>query len=202
VFKFRHRALQQCPTQTIPLGALAWTTGINDGSGANLELGYEVTVFDINAENPAVIASSASFIVLGVGYDNEVNKVTFGESGILTTLAPGAIVAVSSTVAPATVRSLDELLRAKGSCILAAPICRSRWFADEGKLLALFDGTNPVMERGRAVYSCFASDITHLGDVGHGQIGKAINNLALWTTSIGLIEAGKVTVFTGIEPPL
>jgi 3-hydroxyisobutyrate dehydrogenase len=177
--------------------------------------GYEVTAFDINAENrakvgamgaaiaenPAVIASNASFIVLGVGYDDEVNEVTLGESGILTTLAPGSIVAVSSTVAPATVKSLDELLRAKGSDILDAPICRGRWFADEGKLLALFGGTNPVVERGRAVYSCFASDIAHLGDVGHGQVGKAINNLLLWITSIGLIEAGKVAAFTGIDLP-
>jgi 3-hydroxyisobutyrate dehydrogenase-like beta-hydroxyacid dehydrogenase len=113
----------------------------------------------------------------------------------------GGIIAVCSTVAPDTVKALDEKARAKGVDILDAPICRGRWFADEGKLLALFGGKADVVARGREVFSCFASDISHLGDVGHGQVGKAMNNLMLWITSIGLIEAGRIAESTGIDLP-
>jgi 3-hydroxyisobutyrate dehydrogenase-like beta-hydroxyacid dehydrogenase len=85
--------------------------------------------------------------------------------------------------------------------VLDAPICRGRWFADEGKLLALFGGRPEVVARGRAVFGTFSSDISHLGDVGHGQVGKAMNNLMLWVTSIGLIEAGRIAESTGIDLP-
>jgi 3-hydroxyisobutyrate dehydrogenase len=177
--------------------------------------GYEVTACDISAENRtaaeamgarlaengAEIGGVSDFVILGVGYDDEVNAVSYGESGILATLAPGGIIAVSSTVAPDTVKALDASARAQGCDVLDAPICRGRWFADEGKLLALFGGTEPVVARGRAVYSCFSSDIAHLGVVGHGQVGKAMNNLLLWITSIGLIEAGQVAGATGIDLP-
>jgi 3-hydroxyisobutyrate dehydrogenase len=177
--------------------------------------GYVLTVCDINTNNleqaralgaavaatPTELGRSASFVILGVGYDDEVNEVVLGDNGVLKTLAPGSIIAVSSTVAPDTVQALDAKARAKGVDVLDAPICRGRWFADEGKLLALFGGKDDVVVRGRAVYSTFSSDIAHLGEVGHGQVAKAMNNLLLWVNSIGLIEAGRIAETTGIDLP-
>ena len=178
-----------------------------------LKHGYSVTACDISADNlkqaremgakvaetPMALGRDVSFVILGVGYDEEVNEVVLGPQGILQSLAKGSIVAVSSTVAIDTVQNLDEKARAKGCDILDAPICRGRWFADEGKLLALFGGKPDVIARGRKVYSTFSSDIAELGDVGHGQVGKAMNNLMLWITSIGLIEAGHIAKSTGID---
>ena len=176
--------------------------------------GYNVTAVDVSAENldkaKAMGASVAnkpgdlggcSFVILGVGYDDEVNEVTLGANGVLASLKSGSIIAVSSTVSPDTVKALDARARAKGCDVLDAPICRGRWFADEGKLLALFGGRDEVVARGRKVYGTFSSDIAHLGDVGHGQVAKGLNNLLLWVTSIGLIEAGRIAESTGIDLP-
>jgi 3-hydroxyisobutyrate dehydrogenase/2-hydroxy-3-oxopropionate reductase len=177
--------------------------------------GFEVAVCDTDRENasraaaagatlapsPEDVGRKATFVILGVGYDDEVRAVTLGPQGVLRTLPPGSIIAVSSTVAPDFVRSVDEAARERGSDVLDAPICRGRWFADEGKLLALFGGREEVVERGRAVYSTFASDIVWLGDVGHGQVAKAMNNYLLWVTSLGLIEAGRLAESTGIDLP-
>jgi 3-hydroxyisobutyrate dehydrogenase len=153
------------------------------------------------AKTPAALGKTATFVILGVGYDDEVNEVVLGRDGVLQNLASGSVIAVSSTVAPDTVKALDERARAKGVGVLDAPICRGRFFADAGKLLALFGGTNEVVERGRPIFSTFSSDIAHLGDVGHGQVGKAMNNLLLWVNSIGLIEAGRIAETTGIDLP-
>jgi 3-hydroxyisobutyrate dehydrogenase/2-hydroxy-3-oxopropionate reductase len=175
--------------------------------------GYEVSVVDIKADNiasavklgathelsPHSLGEKSDFVILGVGYDDEVNEVVLGPNGVLNALKPGSIIAVSSTVAPDTVKDLSIKANVKGVSVLDAPICRGRWFADEGKLLALFGGDAKVVERGRAVYSTFCSDISHLGEVGHGQVGKAINNLLLWVNSIGLIEAGRIAESTGID---
>ena len=178
-----------------------------------LKHGYTLTVCDISeknvqeavamgakaAANPKELGKSCDVVILGVGYDEEVQEVVLGENGVLQSLKAGSIIAVSSTVAPDFVKSIDDQARAKGCDVLDAPICRGRWFADEGKLLALFGGKDDVVARGRKVFSTFCSDIAHLGDVGHGQVGKAMNNLMLWITSIGLIEAGRVAESTGID---
>jgi 3-hydroxyisobutyrate dehydrogenase-like beta-hydroxyacid dehydrogenase len=151
------------------------------------------------AKSPAEVGKAATYVILGVGYDDEVNAVVLGPNGVLEALRPGSIIAVSSTVSPETVKALDAKAQAKGCDVLDAPICRGRWFADAGQLLALVGGKPEVVERSRPVYGTFSSDIAHLGDVGHGQVGKAMNNLLLWITAIGLIEAGQLAASTGID---
>jgi 3-hydroxyisobutyrate dehydrogenase len=177
--------------------------------------GYAVAACDIDAASlakaaelgativptPADVGRASAFVIVAVGYDDEVKEVTLGADGVLSALAKGSVIAVSSTVAPESVKALDDAARARGCAVLDAPICRGRWFADEGKLLALFGGSADIVERGRPIYAAFASDIAHLGDVGHGQVGKAINNLMLWITSVGLIEAGRIAESTGIDLP-
>jgi 3-hydroxyisobutyrate dehydrogenase len=151
------------------------------------------------ADSPAALAKSADFVILGVGYTEEVNAVVHGENGLLTALPKGSIIAISATVSPATVQAIDAAARPKGIGVLDAPICRGRWAADEGTLLAMVGGALEVVERGRAVYRCFCSDYAHLGEVGHGQVGKTMNNLLLWINSVGLIEAGRLAETTGID---
>jgi 3-hydroxyisobutyrate dehydrogenase/2-hydroxy-3-oxopropionate reductase len=174
---------------------------------------YPIIACDINKDNqeqarqlgakvastPADLGKVAAFIIVAVATDDEVNEVVLGANGALKTMAAGSVIAVSSTVAPATVKALEEAARARGVDILDAPICRGRWYADEGKLLALFGGKAEVAERAWPIYATFASDIAHLGAIGHGQVAKAMNNLLLWVNSIGLIEAGRIAETTGIE---
>jgi len=179
------------------------------------QAGYAATVCDIDAgqldkarqlgaavaPTPAALGKAAGFVILGVGYDDEVDQVVRGADGVLATLNAGGLIAISSTVAPDTVKTIAAHAAAKRIDVLDAPICRGRWFADEGKLLALFGGSRQVVERARPVYGTFCSDIAHLGDVGHGQVGKAINNMLLWINSIGLIEAGRLAESAGIDLP-
>jgi 3-hydroxyisobutyrate dehydrogenase/2-hydroxy-3-oxopropionate reductase len=175
--------------------------------------GYQVTACDLDekqlakareagastVKTPADIAGAASFVIIGVGYDDEVNEVVLGADGLLGKLARGSIIAVSSTAKPETVKALDQRAQTHGIDILDAPICRGRFAADDGTLLALVGGKPEVVERGRAVYRCFCSDYAHLGDVGHGQVGKTMNNLLLWINAVGLIEAGRLAETTGID---
>jgi 3-hydroxyisobutyrate dehydrogenase len=175
--------------------------------------GYKVTACDLDtkqlakardaggaiAENPAALSKASDFVILGVGYTEELNAVVYGDGGLLAHLAKGSIIAVSSTVSPYTVQALDQAARPRGLRVLDAPICRGRFAADHGTLLAMVGGADDVVARGRSIYGCFCSDYAHLGEVGHGQVGKTMNNLLLWINSIGLIEAGWLAEKTGID---
>jgi 3-hydroxyisobutyrate dehydrogenase/2-hydroxy-3-oxopropionate reductase len=175
--------------------------------------GYGVTVCDLSpaqlnkakeagaatADSPGALAKQCDFVILGVGYTEEVHAVVYGEEGLIASLAPGAIIAVSSTVSPFTVQEIDQAAKPKGIGVLDAPICRGRFAADAGTLLAMVGGAPDVVERGRAVYGAFCSDYAHLGEVGHGQVGKTMNNLLLWINAVGLIEAGRLAQSTGID---
>jgi 3-hydroxyisobutyrate dehydrogenase/2-hydroxy-3-oxopropionate reductase len=175
--------------------------------------GYQVTACDLDdkqlakareagastVKTPAEVARAATFVIIGVGYDDEVNEVALGNDGLIGTLARGSIIAVSSTAKPETVKAMDQRAQPHGIDTLDAPICRGRFAADDGTLLALVGGKPEVVERGRAVYRCFCSDYAHLGDVGHGQVGKTMNNLLLWINAVGLIEAGRLAETTGID---
>jgi 3-hydroxyisobutyrate dehydrogenase len=175
--------------------------------------GYQVTACDIDDKQlvkardagaaavatPAEVARAADFVIVAVGYDDEVRQVVLEVDGLLANLAPSSIIAVSSTAKPDTVKALDEQAKAHGVAILDAPICRGRFAADDGTLLALVGGKPDAVERGRAIYRCFCSDYAHLGEVGHGQVGKTMNNLLLWINAVGLIEAGRLAETTGID---
>jgi 3-hydroxyisobutyrate dehydrogenase-like beta-hydroxyacid dehydrogenase len=151
------------------------------------------------AASPAELAKQTDFVIIGVGYDDEVNEVVFGKDGLFGALRPGSIIAVSSTATPDNVKALAERVGKQGIDVFDAPICRGRFAADHGTLLALVGARADVVERARPIYGCFCSDIAHLGEVGHGQVGKAMNNLLLWINAVGLMEAGRLAETTGID---
>jgi 3-hydroxyisobutyrate dehydrogenase len=175
--------------------------------------GYAVTVCDISDKQrdaaralgaavvttPADVAKVSDIVILGVGYDDEVEDVVFGKNGLLEAMAPGSIIAVSSTAKPDNMKKLAERVGNKGIEVIDAPICRGRFAADNGTLLALVGGKTDVVERARRVYTTFASDYVHLGEVGNGQVGKAINNMMLWFNACGVMEAGRLAEKTSVD---
>ena len=175
--------------------------------------GYPVTACDIDdkqlakareagataVKTPAEVARAADFVIIGVGYDEEAASVMLGPYGLLETMAAGSIIAISSTCAPEHAKRLAERAQEKGIEVLDAPICRGARAADDGTLLALVGGKRDVFERGEPIYRTFCSDIAHLGEVGAGQFGKAMNNFLLWVNGVALIEAGRLSEAAGMD---
>jgi 3-hydroxyisobutyrate dehydrogenase len=180
-----------------------------------IKKGYPVIVTDINADNvkraeaagaksvadSAALGAASAFNIVAVGFDNEALEVTLGKNGLLSTMKPGGVIAICSTVAPETAQHIEAEAAKKGIDILDAPICRGGWAADEGSLLALFGCKDEVAKRAHPIFSTFSSDIVHVGNVGHGQVAKTMNNMLLWVNGIALMEAGRLAESTGIKLP-
>jgi 3-hydroxyisobutyrate dehydrogenase-like beta-hydroxyacid dehydrogenase len=175
--------------------------------------GYAVTVCDISDKQreaarslgativltPAEVGRASDIVILGVGYDDEVEDVVFGKNSLFESMSRGSIIAVSSTAKPDNMKALAKRVAEKGIEVMDAPICRGRFAADSGTLLALVGGKLDVVERARPVYATFASDFVHLGEVGNGQVGKAINNMMLWFNACGVMEAGRLAEKTSVD---
>jgi len=175
--------------------------------------GYDVVGQDIDAaaldaakaagatvvKTPAEVGKLAKFVIVAVGYDDEASAVMLDKGGLLETMGPGSAISVSSTCTPDHVKMLAERAAAKGVDLLDAPICRGQMAADTGTMLTLCGGKPEVFERAKPILSTFSSDIKHLGDVGAGQFGKALNNFLLWVNGVALIEAGRLSEANGMD---
>jgi 3-hydroxyisobutyrate dehydrogenase-like beta-hydroxyacid dehydrogenase len=177
--------------------------------------GYAVTAQDIEpkaaeaartlgaeiAATPAEVGRACRFVIVAVGYDDEAAAVMLDRNGLLETMGAGSAIAVSSTCTPEHVKMLAENARAKGVDLLDAPICRGQRAADEGTMLILCGGKADVFERAKPIYGTFGKDMVLIGDIGAGQVGKAMNNFLLWVNGIALIEAGRLCEANGMDLP-
>jgi 3-hydroxyisobutyrate dehydrogenase-like beta-hydroxyacid dehydrogenase len=150
-------------------------------------------------DTAADVGRTSRFVIIAVGYDKEAQAVVLGECGLLEALEAGSLIAISSTCAPETVKALHQCARQHGVAMLDAPICRGARAADDGTMLALVGGERSAFERARPIYRTFCSDIAHLGDIGAGQVGKAMNNFLLWVNGLALIEAGRLSEANGMN---
>src|SRR5258708_6134174 len=151
------------------------------------------------AATPAAVGKEAGFVIVAVGYDDEAAAVMLDEGGLLESMRPGSVISVSSTCTPDHVKMLAARAAAKSVDLLDAPICRGQRAADEGTMLSLCGGKLATFERALPILKTYSADVVHLGDVGAGQFGKALNNFLLWVNGIALIEAGRLSEANGMD---
>ena len=177
--------------------------------------GFGVTVTDLDddacataeaqgakvVKTPAEVAAISDVVFIAVGFDSEAAAVCRGDTGVFAGAEPGCIVVINSTVSPDLARDLGREAAALGLVLLDIPIARGAGAADAGTLLALAGGDAAALDQVRPMLATFCSDIAHLGEVGHGQVAKAINNLLLWVNGVALTEAGQLAASTGIDLP-
>ncbi len=121
---------------------------------------------------------------------------------LLRSMAGGKTV-VDTTTAPVDLtRELAAQFGAEDIDYADAPIARTRQAARDGKLSVMV-GANPnVFELIRPLITCYATDITHCGDIGCGQVVKLMNNMVLVETINALAEALAIGRRAGVDPEL
>jgi 3-hydroxyisobutyrate dehydrogenase len=162
--------------------------------GHLVRAGFPVIVYDVDpAKRETVADKGAAFVtdigdvaarcgtvLVCVGYEEQLNEIMLGGDGLLRRLPRGTVVAVLSTVSAAVMKRLHAAAEPYGVDVVDAPVCRGSRAADAGQLLSLLGGTEAAVTKFTPVARAYSADAVHLGDVGAGQAGKAINNLILW----------------------
>ena len=161
----------------------------------------EIVKLGATAEaSPAAVARRSDLVVVIVGYPPQVDAAMLGADGVLAGINPGGIVVVSSTTSPTQVKALAIACAEREAALLDAPVARGEPAAQAANLLWFVGGDAAMLERARPALSVCGPSIHHVGDVGAGQVAKALNNMLLWAAVVSNREALAVADAFGLDP--
>ena len=141
------------------------------------------------ADTPKDAASGARFVFLCVGNDDDVRSVVYGENGVLAGMAPGSILVDHTTTSAVLAREIAEKCAEKSVLFVDAPVTGGESGAQQGTLSVLCGGDELSINLIRPIVAAYASSITRIGPVGHGQLAKMVNQICIAGCVQGLAEA-------------
>lgn len=106
-------------------------------------------------------------------------KAALFDSGVAGALAPGAVVVLSSTVAPREAREIAAALEAVGHQMLDAPVSGGQVGAEAGTLTVMASGPEAAFARAADLLQAVAGKLHRLGEApGMGATYKVVHQLA------------------------
>jgi hypothetical protein len=153
----------------------------------------------VAAESVRALAVAADIVFLALPSGAQVETVCAGEDGILAAARTGQVVVDLGTSPVKLTRELAARFAERGADYADAPVARTREAAERGTLSIMVGASDAVFARIRPLLACVASDITHCGAVGAGQVVKILNNMVLFETVVALSEALAVARRAGLD---
>jgi len=123
-----------------------------------------------------------------------------GQPGLLGSIAKGALIIDSSTIAAATSQKVAKAFDAAGIAFIDAPVSGGTGGAIAGTLTFMVGGDTAALERARPLLEKMGANIFHAGAVGAGQTTKICNNMLLGILMAGTSEAIALGVANGLDP--
>jgi 3-hydroxyisobutyrate dehydrogenase len=152
------------------------------------------------ADSPASAASGADVVVVCVSDTGDVEAVLFGEDGAASGLGPGSLVIDCSTISPSATREFARRLNEQGVALVDAPVSGGSEGARKASLSIFVGGEPSDVERARPILATMGTTITHVGPVGAGQAVKAVNQVILASTYLGVAEGIVLAIKAGLDP--
>ncbi|MBE7197705.1 MAG: NAD(P)-dependent oxidoreductase, partial [Parafilimonas terrae] len=138
-------------------------------------------------------------IFLALPSGRHVEAVCEGPDGLLAVVAPGTLVVDLGTSPVDLTRALAARFAERGARYADAPIARTRQAAEDGTLSIMVGASEADFAQVRPLLATLATDITHCGGVGAGQIVKILNNMVLVETVVALSEALALARRAGLD---
>jgi 2-hydroxy-3-oxopropionate reductase len=154
------------------------------------------------AVTPAEAARLAEVVITMLPDTPDVVSVLTGEAGVLSALAPGAIVIDMSSISPEATRDLARRVAGAGGVMLDAPVSGGEIGARDGTLAIMAGGPAEAFERARPIFECMGAPdrILHVGaEPGSGQVCKVCNQVAIGGALAGVAEALAIARRSGVD---
>jgi len=151
------------------------------------------------APTPAAVGAASDVIVVCVSDTPDVEAVLFGADGVSAGARPGSLVIDCSTIAPGATRDMAGRLKALGIDLADAPVSGGSEGAQKATLTIFVGGEPAVFERARPILEVIGKTITHVGPIGSGQAVKAVNQVILAGTYLGVAEGIVLAMKAGLD---
>jgi 3-hydroxyisobutyrate dehydrogenase-like beta-hydroxyacid dehydrogenase len=122
-----------------------------------------------------------------------------GPKGLLETGAPGTIIVIHSTIAPATIEKLAPLVAKKRIEIIDAPVSGSERGAKAKTMSYMVGGSKKALEKCRALFETSGPKIQHVGALGAGTRAKLAHQIIITVNMLAAYEGMKVGVESGLD---
>jgi 3-hydroxyisobutyrate dehydrogenase len=151
------------------------------------------------APTPAAVATAADVIVSCVSDTPDVEAILFGPGGVAEGARQGTLVIDCSTISPSATRDFAKRLAAKGVSLVDAPVSGGSEGAKNATLTIFVGGEPEAFERARPILEALGRTITHVGPIGAGQAVKAVNQVILAGTYVGVAEGIVLAMKAGLD---
>lgn len=151
------------------------------------------------AGNAREAVAGADVVIVSLPDDEAAFAAYRGSDGLVAGLSDGAVVADTSTVAPATVRELAGDVASAGAALLDSPVSGSVATVQAGALTVMVGGDATALDRARPALDTMAKQVVHLGPIGSGAVMKLVVNSVVHALNVALSEALVLAERAGLD---
>lgn len=152
------------------------------------------------ALSPAVTARQTTTLILMLPDTAAVEKVLFGEDGVILGLQPGTLVVDMGTTEATSTRAFAKRIEEADCTYVDAPVSGGTIGAETGTLVFMVGGSDAGVAAIRPVLDVLGKSAVHVGSVGAGQVTKAANQVIVGLTISAVGEALKLAERAGVDP--
>jgi len=174
-----------------------------------VQAGHEITINDLLQDNaqplldigatwvdsPQKAAESNDIVIMSLPMPDDVEKVCFGENGLINGLQPGNIVIDMSTNSLEMVRQLEGQFKKDGIEFLDAPVSGGVEGANSRDLVVLVGGSQITFSQVESILELIGKNVNFCGPIGAGTICKLSHQLL----AMGLLQIGAEILTLGVK---
>lgn len=154
-------------------------------------------------ETPAELCADAEVVMLCLADTAAVREVVFGADGLVESARPGQLLVDFSSLEPAATREMaEELLQRTGMHWLDAPVSGGTAGAEAGSLAIMAGGRADDVQRVRPILAHLGQRLTHMGEVGAGQVSKVCNQMLVACNALVIAEVVALAERSGVDASL
>ncbi|QGZ30183.1 NAD(P)-dependent oxidoreductase [Stutzerimonas stutzeri] len=154
-------------------------------------------------DTPAALCAAADVVLLCLADTSVVREVVFGAGGIVEGARAGQVLVDHSSLEPSATRAMAaELESRSGMRWVDAPVSGGTAGAEAGSLAIMAGGRIEDVERVRPVLAHLGQRLTHMGDVGAGQVTKACNQMIVACNALVIAEVVALAERSGVDASL
>jgi 2-hydroxy-3-oxopropionate reductase len=179
-----------------------------------LKAGYELVVFDVVPErmeelvragarrgsSSKDVAAQSEVVITMLPNSPHVKEAVLGPNGVLEGAKPGTILVDMSSIAPLASQQIAARAKEKGVAMLDAPVSGGEPKAVAGTLAIMVGGPQETFEQVKDILGKMGASVTHVGDIGSGNITKLANQMIVALNIAAMSEAMVLATKAGVDP--